>query len=428
MKQTLGLLLLAVGCAAPSPRPLPAWEPVVGPPAEARAPREAVGTLTLEGAQRLAEELHPDLEAARARIRAAQGRREQAGRPPNPELVARMESAPFRGRTTGDAEFIGGLRQRIPLGDRLGAAERAEEREEERLVAEFEGRRREVEGRVHGAFASALFARRAVALHEDGIRTAEAGARIARVRRDAGDALPEEVARTEMEELKSRLELDRASSLRDQAAGALAAAIGDAALRIETLDGTLDEVLEIPAIESILKRLWEAPALAAARGEAAAAAARLELEEAKVVPDLNLDLLYRRLEAEDVDAFDVGIGIELPLLDRGQGRVRAAEAEVAAAEARARGARSEAERQVRERHANLVRAVVGARLLKDEILPRSQIVLAGTEARHAGGDLSLADTLPVRREHLAARLAHLEALRDVMEAWAALKPFVQATR
>lgn len=31
---------------------------------------------------------------------------------------------------------------------------------------------------------------------------------------------------------------------------------------------------------------------------------------------------------------------------------------------------------------------------------------------------------PVRREHLAARQAHLESLREVKEEWAGLKPFL----
>jgi hypothetical protein len=31
--------------------------------------------------------------------------------------------------------------------------------------------------------------------------------------------------------------------------------------------------------------------------------------------------------------------------------------------------------------------------------------------------LSLADILPIRRDRAAARLAHLDALREAMEAW-----------
>ena len=113
----------------------------------------------------------------------------------------------------------------------------------------------------------------------------------------------------------------------------------------------------------------------------------------------------------------MGVSIPLPLFDRNQGRLMEARAETRQAEARGRATRGDAVRRVREAHVRLGEAIGHARLVRDEILLRAETVRQAAEARHELGDLSLADVLPIRREFAAARLAHLDALREVMEAW-----------
>src|SRR5688572_23759212 len=75
--------------------------------------------LTLEQAWDRAESLQPELAEARALIEAAAGRAKQAGVFPNPAAIARMESARFNGQATRQAEYLAGVSQPIPLGNRL---------------------------------------------------------------------------------------------------------------------------------------------------------------------------------------------------------------------------------------------------------------------------------------------------------------------
>ena len=82
-------------------------------------------------------------------------------------------------------------------------------------------------------------------------------------------------------------------------------------------------------------------------------------------------------------------------------------------------------RRVREAHVKLSEALRHTRLVRDEILPRAETVLKTAEARHGAGDLSLADILPIRRDNAVVRLTHLEALREVMEAWGELRLFLK---
>ncbi len=408
---------------APPRDPSPSGGPAA-PPSQEATP-EAVTALTLSRAFELADRSHPEIAHALAQLEAAAGRTLQAGLLPNPFAVARMESAPIRGRTTAEAEYILGASQRIPLGSRLSAASRIGRLEEERFRREIAVRRFEVHRRVQGAFATALYLDEVIEVETRAVQIAENGLAATSARLAVGDALPEDVARAEMELERARLDLERVQSIREQAQAELRAAIGDPSLAPPPLDAALEATLEIPTLAALSARLADHPSVAAAEAERTVQRARVDLAEVQRIPDVNLDLFYRRLEVSNTNSFDVGISIPLPLFDRNRGNIQEARAGAAAAEARARSTRNELERELRQAHTRLASALADARVLRDIILPRSEVVLRAFEARFAAGDASLTEVLPVRREHTAAQLAHLESLRLVMEAWAALSPYLQ---
>lgn len=425
MRTGLILTVMLSGCSVSSEEPLVLPETVYGPgsrrPAPEVPPQQAV-RLSIERALDLADRRHPELAAARARIDASEGRAHQAGLLPNPSLIGRVESAT---RDAQEAEILAGVSQRIPVGGRLGSASEAERREGDRLARELDVRRLEIHSRVRGSFATALFAVEVARLTEETHQLARRAVEIARVRVSAGDATPDEVARVEMEEIRARLEEDKAQGLRDLAFVALASALGDAGLRIETVEGSLETALDLPSVESVLASLDGGVHAALGRADLEAARARVDLARAERIPDVTLDLFYRRLESSNRNAFDVGLVVPLPIFDRNQGRIREAEAERRAAEARARTTRGEAVRRVREAHVRLTEAIGHVRLVRDELLPKAAVVSRTAETRYGAGDLSLADVLPIRREAAAVRLAYLEGLREVMEAWGELRLFLK---
>ncbi len=63
-------------------------------------------------------------------------------------------------------------------------------------------------------------------------------------------------------------------------------------------------------------------------------------------------------------------------------------------------------------------------LLREEILPRAESVLQAAEARYRAGDMGFSELLPVRRDWTRVRLEYLEALHEVMQAWAELSPYL----
>lgn len=382
--------------------------------------------LTLEQAFDLAEKLQPDLAEARALVEATAGRAQQAGAFPNPEAIARIEQAPFKGQTLSEAQYLAGIAQPIPLGGRLSKAREAAQLEHDRRAGELDVRRRELRRRVHSAFATALYQERAFVTQTEIAQSVAKGVSNAKARVDAGDALPEDVARAEMEFARAKVELKRTESLRVQALVALTAAIGEPALFVKSLAGSLNDTFEIPTLESLAAGLSANPALAAANADIRAQDARVDLAKAQRIPDVKVEVLYRRLEASKENTFDVGLSIPLPLFDRNQGRIREARAELQAAEARSRSTKIELSLRLQDSYAQLTTALATSRALQTEILPRADTVLKSAEARYAAGDTSLSDVLPVRRDWAAVQLTYLESLRDVMQAWSTVRSLAGA--
>jgi outer membrane protein, heavy metal efflux system len=370
-------------------------------------------SLTLDQALEMAERQHPQLAEARALVEAAAGRAQQAGLFPNPEAIVGAQQLPLESGTSNQREYVAGIAQPIPLGGRLGKAREAELLDREVRVRGLEVTRRDLRRRVHSAFATALYQEKAFQTQSQIAQSVEKVAATTKSRVDAGDAVPEELARMEMEFARARVEVQRSQSLREQALLGLAAAIGDSRLRVKSLAGSLDTTFEIPTLESLAASLSAQPEFALADTSLRASHARIDQARAERIPDVKVEALYHRLEATKENTFDLGLSIPLPLFNRNQGKLREARAE----------AENELNLRLRESYTQLTSALAVTRALQTEILPRAETVLKSAESRYAAGDTSLADVLPVRREWAAIQLSHLESLRDVMLAWAQVRSF-----
>jgi outer membrane protein TolC len=219
--------------------------------------QESNGGLTLQQVIETAERKHPDLAVLRSEIGQANARVTEAGLLPDPEFIGRMESAPFRGETLRQAEYIAGLSQSFPTGNRIAARQQVEVLGRTKKRIDFESTRLAVRMRVQRAFSEALYWDRAAAAH-----------------------------------------------------------------------------------------------------------------------------------------------------------------------ARARSLQNELDLGIRQSHSKLARGVNAAGLLKENVLTDSIQLLKAAEDRYAAGDASMTDVLPVRRDAISLRLNYLDAIREVMEAWAELLPYL----
>lgn len=394
--------------------------------ADGSTPAEkTIEKLTLDQAVEMAENLQPQLAEARAAVEAAAGRAEQAGKLPNPEAILGANQLLLSSSAPNEREYIAGIGQQVPLSPRLSKARQAELLEREVRVRGLEAKQRDIRKRVHTAFATALYQDKAYQTQTGVLKNAEKAVAATKARVEAGDAIREDLARSEMELARIQVEMQRAEALQKRALVELASAIGNAELSVRSLEGSLETTFEIPTMEVLAENLSKQPNVLQANADVRAQSARLDLAKAERIPDVKVELLYHRLEATSSDTVDIGLSIPLPVFNRNQGRVREAKAEMAAAEARARSARNEAQTRLKDAYLQLTSALANRRTFQSDILGRADTILKSAEARYEAGDISLGEVLPVRRDWAALQLGYLESMRDVMQAWAEISAFLK---
>jgi cobalt-zinc-cadmium efflux system outer membrane protein len=385
--------------------------------------------LTLDQALEMAERRHPQLAETRALIEAASGRAQQAGTFPNPEAILGAQQIPVQSYPVPDRQYVAGFGQTIPLGNRLAKAREAELLDREIRLRGLESVHRQLRKRVHGSFATALY--QESAFQAQSRITAGLGSMVAvtKARLDAGDVIPQDLARSEMELARAEVELRRSESLRKQGLIALAAAVGDPDLEVKSVEGNLEVAFEVPTLDALAANLSTQPELQAAEAGVRASSARIALAKAERIPDVKVEALYHRLEVSEQNTFDLGMSIPLPLFNRNQGKLREARSEALAAEARVRNTANELNLNLRESYVALTNALDNLKTFRNQILPRAEIILKSAELRYASGDSALTDVLPVRRDWAAEHLSYLETLREVMLSWAEVSSFLgQTTR
>lgn len=428
LARTLALLLLLGACAAPPPD-LPRDGPASP---DVRAEAASVASLSLADALARADQHHQDLAAWRSLVRAAEGRLEQAGSMPNPDVILRMENVPLNrgtggmGRLINQGNYIAGVGQELPLGGRLSAAEDVAARELDRERAALAVRRAEVHAAVRLAHGQAVIASSERGVRQETVTLTEQAVSVARARVTSGDATPDEVDRVEIDALEASVELERAVAAESATLRALALATGVPGLQVTGVAGDVLTAVDLDSVADLLARAETSPALRLARAEVEAATARVSLAQAERWPDLGVEVLYRRLELTNQHSVDAGLRIGLPIFDRRSGEITARRAELDAAGARERGTRTTLQHSLITIHEQLAFARSLARRLADEALPRAERALRTAEARWRAGDLSLTDVAPVRRALLALRLTHIQALRTVAERTAELERLLGA--
>ena len=378
--------------------------------------------LSLDEALARALDNHPLLAEAEARSEAAAGRTRQAGLWPNPELTVGAEQLRSDPDLVDTRESVAGLSQQIPLGGRAGKAREVARLEQEAARHEREVVRREVERRVRGAFATALFQQEALKILDQGMEDHGQAMSFARARLQAGELVPVDIAASEMAGARLSLERDRCREATRLAREALALAMGEPERVPEALAGDLDASCDVPALEDLLRHMDQHPEALREAAAVGGALARLALAKAARIPDVEVGVLFRRLEATNEERLDLGVNLPLPMFDRGQGQVAEARAEARAAGLRQRLVLQERRQSLREDHQRLREAMASYQAHMDVLVPQAERTLHAAEARAAVGDLNHVDLLETRLEVMRVRLDRLEALRGLMQAWADLSP------
>ncbi len=337
--------------ASPSPRPghvMTPGMPTTQPPADIQRPRRevipAAPVRRLEDLEAMALQRNPTLAQAEASIRAAEGRRRQAGLFPNPIAGYFLEEFAFRSpsETAEQGAFI---EQTIPLGGKLSKARRVFAREKDQAVILAEAQRLRVTNSIRLLYFETLGAQRMVELRDDLSQLAREAVEITKELKNVGQADQPDQLEIEIEAERSEIDFLRAQNDWLRSWRELAAMVGNPELAPSRLAGSAEEgFAELNEAQLLETLLSQSPEIRVAQAGVERARAVLSRARAERIPDLfvrgGLGYNYERFEPVVPSLAGrrkgaegrLEVGINVPIFNRNQGGIAAAEAELAIAE------------------------------------------------------------------------------------------------
>lgn len=375
--------------------------PVVGEP------------LTLKIAVARTLEASPELKAFGYELRAQEGRIQQAGLSPNPELILDLEDAFGTGSRRGlsSAQTTLSLRQvfeRGALRSRLATAQAGGELldmelSEKRLDAAAEATRR---------FLRVLSDQQRLQLTHEATALAERTVAAAGLRVRAAKAPEAELARAEASLARTRLDHEDVEHELLTSRRQLAALWGDSDAAFGAAQGDLSGLPPLSTYEALSRQIKANPSLLKFSSEARLREAELRLAEQRRKPAWTLNTGVRRFEAGDDFAAVLGLSIPLPFRDRGEGSIRAAQARLDQVDVSRGATEVRVLAQLFELFQELQHARHAAATLDDEVLPRVRSALKQTEYAYERGRYGYLELVAAQRELLEVKRARIQAAVD----------------
>ncbi len=339
--------------------------------------------MRLEDLEKMALESNPTFAQAEAAIRAAEGRRVQAGLFPNPIMgYAGSELAPRAFSEKSEHGFF--IEQTIPLGGKLSKSRAIFAQEKVQTEQSAVAQKQRILNAVRILFYQALGAQQLVEVRGQLAKLAREAVAITGELYNVGQADRPDAFQIQIEAERAQLDLVIAENEREQVWQQLGAVAGNPFLKPARLAGTLESGLPVLEQETLLaKLLGESPELKRAQAGVERAKATLTRAKVEPVPDLfvrggfgysteRLDSRNARPGQKTGPEGSLEVGLRIPLFNRNQGGIAAAAAEQEIAEREVR----RVELMLRARAAAAFRSYLNALRVatqyEQQIMPRAQ--------------------------------------------------------
>jgi cobalt-zinc-cadmium efflux system outer membrane protein len=382
----------------------------------------AATDLSPEASVALALEKNANMEAASARVTAAEGLRVQAGLKPNPRLILQSENARFGGsspfRYSTDTDNFGYLSQVFEAGgkrkSRIDLASQNVHANELSLTAQ----RAQLASRVLTAYWAAVGAQRLAAVLADSLAILNRTVQYQRDRVREG-ALPEaDLIRVQLEQQQISINHQNAEQEARRSVLLLFREMGIPQQPEVTLTGDIAAVPPIasPNIDEAIDRR---PDVQLARQAVQQAEATMRLQQSNAVPDPEVLFGYKRTAGFNTAI--AGIQLNLPIRNRNQGAIAAAAAEETAASAALRASRTAARTEIEA----MQRDYEQKRELVEHMLPPMRAQAAETsriaDAVYREGASDLLRLLDAERVRLQAETLYIRTLIEYRQSAVSLQ-------
>lgn len=382
-------------------------------------PQAAARVWTLDDAVAAAVAQHPMVEAARAQLTAAEGKRITAAVFPNPMATYWVENLSFSSRTAAILDRESSLYGTLPLEPFIQRSSRIAQAESEIEIARASVTRAEqrVAADAAHAFFRVALAQAAQGAARDNVTSIDQVVEYLR-NRVAQGATPEgELIRAQVERDRAATELTMADVdlIREQAGLRLflGKAAGAGPIQVAQPEWPRERA-SVPALtEFTTYALAHRPDLLASRARIKEASAAIAVERSMVVRQLGASFGYKRMAG--TNGMVGGVSMAVPLFDQNRGEIQRATGERLAADLETQWlersilAEVEAEHQIAERLAAQVAALQPTFLSRAE---ESRRIAVGT---YQEGAASLLQVLDASRALNDARVMYARVVAAAQE-------------
>jgi outer membrane protein, heavy metal efflux system len=378
-------------------------------------------SITLAELEQMAAKNNPTFAQAEAAIRAAEGRRVQAGLFPNPVIGYAGEELAFRAFSDKSEHFFF-IEQEIPLGGKLSKSKRIVEKEQIQANAEAEAQRLRVLNTVRMLYYEALGAQQRVDIHTELAKLTREAVTVTEELMNVGQADQPDQLEIEVESQKAELELVKAENELAQVWQVLASVVGNPSLEPMRLAGDLERAM--PTIDreaTIAFILQESPEMKVAKAKLERARATLDRAKAERVPDMvvrgGLGYSTEKLELGNAPfprrtgpEATIEIGFRVPVFNRNQGNISAAQAEIASSESEVKRVELSLRARLAAAFMNYQNAARMVERYQTAILPRAQKSFELYTASFAQMAAAYPQVLIAKRSYYQARTQYVDAL------------------
>ena len=281
--------------------------------------------------------------------------------------------------------------------------------------------RLDVMKQVAHAYVGVLAAQERVALNEKLLDVARRARAAVAQRVEAGKDAPVEELRASVALSQSEIEAKKATNALATARQALAAAMGRETVEFKEATGDFYTAPPAPSFDDAAEAVAGSPDIERWAAEERKQRAAVDLEKAKVTPDVTISGGMRYFEEGDDAAMVMGVALPIPLFNRNQGNIRRAQAELAAA-------RNEVQRvhlELQQRLAAVFEQYTTARYQVEkysrDILPNARASLDLATKGYRQGEYNYLFLLTAQRTYFQTNVTYLDSLRELRAAATAIE-------
>lgn len=365
----------------------------------ARAMAQSPDPASLHDALTLSLRNHPELNAARAKIRAAEARYERAGLFPNPTGSLELENFAGSGsnKSFSNTEITLAFSQLVELGNKRKRRSKVANAEIELAAANYRRIRVDILRRVAVAFIELLAAEYQLRTDKQLRESAENLFKSVNANVEAGKVAP-------VEEVKANVELSRARLSQLKTGNAiialrakLAAVMGRQVLPVDAIFSDLFEVARPQPIEKIYAKLSESPDIQRQQALITQRQESVALAKSQKIPDVTVSAGLRRFEASDNIAAVALLSVPMFLFDNKE--TLAVEADANLTEALA--SMNSVQFRLRSELATAYQLVSANAeeffVMQKDVVPSAELALYRVNESYRLGKLSLIDLIDSQR-------------------------------